>query len=140
MYDLGMLTIFTQVTGGPDLLRAALRANQEGVYVEGAPTPGVLELAASLGRLRVAFPEHGLHPEDQTKVAEELLQLAKTIDVTIATHSVNILSALKDGLTGTDLTVKVYTLTRDGVPHDRTKPYCDQIVFYERFPEKRDSD
>lgn len=96
-----MLVVYVQETGGPDIdLRAALRGHGEpgGVYMEGMPSPGVLDLARSLGTLRVAFPEAGLHPDRQAQAGRTLAHLAIEFNVIVATHALPVLYALNNGL------------------------------------------
>ncbi len=95
-----MLFVYMQMQGC-ELLRDTLRSHpSRGIYVEGPPAAALYTLPKELGlrSLKVAFPEHGLHPEDQAKVAKTLVLLAMDIDVHIATNSLVVLNVINNAL------------------------------------------
>jgi len=89
------LTVFVQSRSGTDLIRAAVHDGR-GVFCEGPPSLGVMDLSRQVGRLSVLFPELRLHPEEQVDVGRQLVQLSLDIDVVIATNSLTMLYVINN--------------------------------------------
>lgn len=115
-----MLHVFMQEIGGVDRLREELnygRKTQDFFWVGlvNSQIVDVIVKRSEKSTFRILFPERDLHPSDQRRVAESLVDWSKTSDVYIGTHSLIIIYTINNRLVqDPNLEVEAIGIKEDG--------------------------